>query len=163
VAKLEDMPFDPTGLILQTDEESSYDPFERHYGTFFDTLRSQNRFYQLGTLLSPVAGLQLASMALAGNDLEQHRDFIRQAEAHRRLIHTLINDYIPKHAAKNAHGEWEVEAGRELWKSIPAFKYLPPAWEAVLPHYGLGLGLLVVWLTGSAIAACLAVSNLRTN
>ncbi|MGH8549729.1 MAG: DUF3526 domain-containing protein [Methylococcales bacterium] len=163
VTRLEDLPFDPTGLILQTDEEASYGPFEQHYGAFFDTLRAQNRFYQLGTLVSPVAGLQLASMAFAGTDLEQHRDFIRKAEDARRVIHTMINDYIAEHAARNANGEWEVEAGRELWERIPEFEYTPPGWETVLPHYGPGLGLLVLWLAGCVIAAFLAVSNLRAD
>jgi ABC-2 type transport system permease protein len=160
VTKKEDLPIAFEGIELQVDEEVKYPLFEDHYGAFFDKLRQQNRFYQFGTLIAPITGLQLASMALAGNDLEQHRDFILQGEANRRVIHTMINDFMVKHSVRNAEGDWEIEAGRELWQRIPPFEYRPPAWRTVLAHYGLGLGLLVLWAMLSVAYALFAVHRL---
>ena len=161
VSKIEDLPVDPTGVILQTDEEASYAPFEDFYQNFFDRLRAQNRFYQIGALISPMAGLQLVSMALTGNDLEQHRDFIEQAEKTRRLMHTLLNEYVPRHSVKNTRGEWELEAGSELWKQIPSFHYVPRPWTTILPHYRIGLGVLLAWLGWTVVAAILALPRMQ--
>ncbi|WP_036259676.1 ABC transporter permease subunit [Methylocapsa aurea] len=159
--KVEDLPFAFDGAALQADEESAYALFQQHYGRFFATLRQQNAFFQLGALLSPLAGVQLSSMALAGNDLGQHQDFILQAEANRRVIHTMINEYIVRHSAKNDAGEWRSQAGRDLWERIPAFDYQPPRWPSALPDYGLGLGLLAAWLLGSIAAAFQAVARMK--
>ncbi|SFK58188.1 ABC transporter permease subunit [Methylocapsa palsarum] len=161
VAKVEDLPFAFEGAALQAEEESAYGVFERHYAEFFDVLRWQNLFYQFGALLSPLTAVQLSSMALAGNDLEQHRDFVLQAEANRRVIHTMINDYILKHGVRDADGQWGASAGRELWQEIPPFDYRPNAWSAALAEYGAGLGLLGLWLLCALAAAFRAAASIK--
>ncbi len=161
VDKLEDLPFDYWGVALQDDEEGKYQIFEKKYARFYDVLRRQAEIYQVGTLVSPLAGLQLISMALAGSDVEQHRDFIRQAEANRRVIHTMINEYILKHSVRNAEGQWNVEAGRELWETIPPFQYRPADWTQALSHCTVGFILLGLWLTGSLAAALRAVARIN--
>lgn len=161
VNKVEDLPVDFQGFVLQADEEAKYALFERHFGDFFGTLAEQQRFYQWGAVIAPVTALQLASMALAGTDLGQHRDFIDQAEANRRVIHTLINDYTVRHAVKGEEGDWQVVGGRALWEGIPAFEYRPPDWAAALMPYRIGLVMLLSWLGGTAAAALFAASRLR--
>lgn len=160
VAKLEDLPFDYWGIALQDDEEAKYRIFETHYAQLFDTLTHETDLYQLATLFIPISGLQIVSMALAGSDIGQHRDFILQAEANRRIIHTLINDYILKNSARNNDGEWKVAAGRELWETIPAFQYRRPSWQQVLPQCSVGFALLAIWLIGSLAAASRAVARI---
>lgn len=160
VARKEDLPIPFEGIALQLDEEAKYAVFEQHYGTFFDAARRQDLLYQLGTLLAPTTGVQLLSMALAGSDLQQHRDFILQGEANRRVIHTMINEYMVKHSARNAAGEWESEAGRDLWQRIPPFEYRPPGWAAVLRHGWPAFVLLVLWAALSGAYARFAVGRL---
>ncbi|MBM4200703.1 MAG: DUF3526 domain-containing protein [Gammaproteobacteria bacterium] len=162
VTRKEDLPIPFEGLALQSDEEAKYALFEQHYGTFFDAVRRQDFLFQLGTLIAPTTGLQLLSMALTGSDIEHHRDFVLQGEANRRVIHTMINEFMVKHSARNADGEWEVEAGRELWERIPPFEYRPPGWRFVLPTYWPSLGLLVLWAASMLGYAVFAVGRLWT-
>lgn len=159
-ASIEELPVDYWGVALQADEEGKYEIFEKHYAQLFDALARESALYQLGTLLSPLTGLQIVSMTLAGSDTSQHRDFVRQAEAYRRVIHTVINDYILKNAVRDAEGKWKVEAGRELWETIPPFQYGRPGAARVLPHCGLGLALLGLWLALCFAAAWRAAGRI---
>ncbi|HEY8007388.1 MAG TPA: DUF3526 domain-containing protein [Methylocella sp.] len=161
VEKTGDLPFAFEGAALQADEESTYSLFEKHYEEFFTALHAQNDLHQLGALISPLAGVQLVSMALTGNDLQHHRDFILQAEAHRRVIHTMINDYIVRNSTKTADGQWRSEAGRELWERIPDFVYVPANWRSAVSNCAVGLGLLGIWFVVAVAGAFGAVARIK--
>lgn len=161
VAKPEDLPLDLSGVSIQDGEERNHPVFERHYGAFLDILRRQDRLFQLATLVAPATGVQLASMGLAGTDLEHHQDFIDQGEATRRVIQAMLNDGILAHSERNAEGKWRARAGRELWETIPGFAYVPPAWHRAIAPYGLALGLLVVWLVGTFVVALVTAGRLE--
>jgi ABC-2 type transport system permease protein len=161
VARVEDLPLDLSGLSIQAGEERNFAVFDQHYHSFFDILRRQDRLFQIATLVSPAAGLQLISMALAGNDLAHHEDFIAQTEATRRAMQAKINEGIIKYSALTPEGKFRARAGRELWEQVPGFAYEPLSWQKALEPYAPALALLGLWLGGTFAAAWIAAARMR--
>ncbi|MCI0599627.1 MAG: DUF3526 domain-containing protein [Beijerinckiaceae bacterium] len=158
VSRIDDLPFDYYGLELQDGEERAYPVYDQHYNSAFDVLRSQDQLYQLATLLAPVTGVQLISMALSGTDTGTYRDFFHQSEAARRKMQEKINDGIREFSVRDEKGDWEAKASRELWERIPAVAYFPPAWWQSLAPYWPALVLLALW-SSAAFAAALVESK----
>lgn len=162
VGKIEDLPFDAEGILVQDSEEGSWPVLERYEQQLYGTYGKQNRLLEWGTLLSPSVGISLLSMALSGNDLLQHRDFCRQVEQHRRSSIKTLNDYLMTHTQKTKDG-WDtanIKGDRALWQSIPAFAYRHPTWPAALSPYRLVIMLLALWGIVAFIFARLSVARL---
>ena len=143
VSKIEELPIDPTGLLMSASEEGGWPVIDRYVDHRFGIYREQTQVLAWGSVLSPAAGLSLLSMALSGNDLEQHRDFIRQVESQRRTLNTLLNDYMVQHPQKRTD---ELTGDQALWSQVPPFVYHPPEWQSALQPYGVVLGIQVLWL-----------------
>ena len=62
------------GVPLQEGENHGNDVLTTTTASF-DTYERQKRVYQLGGAVAPTLAMRAASMALAGTDFEQHRDF----------------------------------------------------------------------------------------
>ena len=97
VDKVENLPVNWRGVLIQRNEEGSNGVSDRHFGRIFDQIRRQDEVYQWGALISPLLALQTLSMALAGTDFEHHRDFVRAAEDHRRRIQWILNEDLSRH------------------------------------------------------------------
>jgi ABC-2 type transport system permease protein len=150
VARAEDLPLNLAGVSLQVGEDHGYEVFDKFYGELFSPMEAQNRFLQRSAAVFPLLGVQALSMALAGTDLAQHRDFTRAAEDHRRAEIKIINDDILAHPVKAG----EVHLGdRELWAKVPEFAYEPPGVGWVLAQHSTALAILLAWF---ALAAWLA-------
>jgi ABC-2 type transport system permease protein len=121
-------------------------------------MAAQNRVLQGGAAVFPLLGVQALSVALAGTDLAQHRDFVRASEAHRRVIQKMMNDEILRRPLKP--GEVHL-AGRDLWAQVPHFHHTPPGTAAVLAQNALPLALLVAWFAAAAWFALRSTAALR--
>jgi ABC-2 type transport system permease protein len=130
---------------MKASDEGSWSAIDRYFNRRFDIYHSQNRFLEWGSLLSPAAGLTLVSMALTGNDLEQHRDFVQQVETQRRNMNNLMTDYMLQHQEKRKEGD-ELKGDPTLWGKLPPFVYHPPFWLAALKPYTIALAILGLWL-----------------
>ena len=157
VTRVEDLPVNIAGLRLQVGEDHGYEIFDRFYGELFAPMEAQNTFLARSAAAFPLLGVQALSMGLAGTDLAQHRDFIRAAEAHRRVEIKIINDDILAHPVHNGH----VHLGdRDLWKSVPPFAYTPPGLGPVLANHATALALLAAWLLAAALFAYRSAARL---
>jgi ABC-2 type transport system permease protein len=159
VGKPEDLPLNLAGVRLQAGEDHGYEIFDRFYGELFAPMAAQNTLLRRAAAAFPLLGVQSLSMALAGTDLAQHRDFIRAAEAHRRLIQKTLNDDIIAHPLKP--GAPPYLAGPEVWSRVPAFAYTPPGVATVLRENALPLALLAAWLAAAAWFALRSATALR--
>lgn len=63
-------------------------------------------------------------MAAAGTDEGHHVEFAAQAERQRRAIVEALNADMTKHAKGK---DFDYLADPVLWKTIPSFRYEPPA------------------------------------
>jgi ABC-2 type transport system permease protein len=158
VTRPDDLPVNVRGIQLQVGEEHGYEIFDRYYGERFATMEAQNQVVQRGAALFPLLGVQALSMALAGTDLGQHRDFVRAAEDYRRVVQKMMNDEITARPLKPG----EVHLGdKALWTKVPAFSYTPPGALDVLRQNALPLSLLVLWLAGTCWVALRGAAALR--
>lgn len=162
VEKIEDLPYDFTGKLMQAGDEAGQNAADRALTERFGVYERQTRLLELGAVLAPVAGVSLLSMALTGNDLGQHRDFIRQAEAHRRDMGRRLNEYWTDHSRKDAEGwgVWRLQGDAALWASIPPFVYAPRPWTAAVAGYPYAIAALALWTAGSLLFARRAVAKL---
>jgi ABC-2 type transport system permease protein len=105
------------GISLEIGEVVGAKAFDAAYEQLYETYQAQRHVRQWFALLAPTISLQHISSALAGTDVEAHRDFTRAAEQQRRKIVRLMNEDVMLRGA---------QADRELWDKIPNFEYQPP-------------------------------------
>jgi ABC-2 type transport system permease protein len=142
VSSLDAVPLNFSGISMQEGEEHGNEVFDEHYGRLFAIYERQNRVQLAVALAAPLLPTRTLSMALAGTDFAHHREFVRAAEDHRRMIQRMMNGDI----AENSRPGVVYTAGPELWRTVPEFRYDPPTTGAVLSFNGLSLVLMAAWL-----------------
>jgi ABC-2 type transport system permease protein len=149
VERVEDLPVNFSGISLQAGEEYANLVYDKNFGEVWGIYGRQNRVHQVGALVAPLLAVRSLSMAVAGTDFEQHRDFARAAEEYRRVLNRMMNEHIAEHT----------EAGRppvadaDLWEEVPPFEYQAPTLASVLGNQRWSLFFLLGWLVvGGAVA-----------
>jgi ABC-2 type transport system permease protein len=158
VETVEALPVNWRGVMLQRGEEQNYPIFDAHFARLFDRIRWQDQVYQWGGVFAPMLALQSLSMGLASSDFEHHRQFVRAAEDHRRIIQKTVNEELTLHPEE----EWgDYIAGPDLWARVPEFRYELPEPSALAWHYVSAALILAAWFAVSWGAALTAASKLR--
>ena len=155
VATVEDLPVSLAGLQLDESERVGNAVFDSSYGALADTYGRQRALLSWTGLVSPIAPLQNISMALAGTDMASQLSFQRQAEALRRQTIGVLNGDM---TANGKGKDFDYQAGSDLWKTIPAFRYRPPALGAALGSVIPDILILAAW---SGLAGLLLVASGR--
>jgi len=157
VSRVDDLPVDVEGVLLQADEEAGHRIFDRHWGALRARLERQDRAYALVALAAPPLAIRSLSMALAATDGHAHRDFLRAAERYRRtMIDVLHGDVIARPRAGDRY-----VADAALWAKVPVFRHAPPTPRTTLERQALPLLALLAWTTIAAAAAAAAATRLR--
>ena len=86
VDKLEDLPINFSGIVMQEDEEYGNMVWDKHFGNLYIQLEKQKNNYQLSGFINPFAALQNLSMGSSGSDMYHHLDFLNKAESYRRVF-----------------------------------------------------------------------------
>lgn len=129
------------------EDEEAYDRLQaRRFGHLYGQLERQNRLYQFGGLVTPLAAVQSASMALAGTDFLAYRHFAQAAEMHRQyfvqamnraMIHGQRPDALPYSPG--------YAPGGELWRSVHGFRYGIPGASWAIANALPGMAILLGW------------------
>lgn len=141
-------PVNRQGLSLEIGEIAGTKAFDAAYDKLYETYEAQRRVRRWFALLAPTISLQHISNALAGTDIEAHRDFTRAAEQQRRLIIRLMNEDLMRHGPSG---------GRQLWERIPNFTYRPPPIAHAISHVAWDIVVLMLWTAGALWMAWYAV------
>jgi ABC-2 type transport system permease protein len=149
VDSIEKLPVSYRGVSLQEGEEHGYEVFDKRYSELWDGFERQNAVRQAGGIIAPMLPMRSLSMALAGTDFAQHRDFAVAAEGYRRSFIKMINEDI----TKNAVGKDLYVRGDDLWRTIPEFQYVAPGVAAVLRGQMPSIVLLALWTAMASFAA----------
>lgn len=157
VGRVEDLPVNFDGVVLQESEEYGNRVFDRHYASLWDTFERQNRLQQGVGLLAPLLAVRSLSMGLAGTDWAQHRDFAAAAESYRRMLVKMMNEDMIRNSRT---GDTEYRAGRELWERVPEFRYSAPPAAQVLRGQVLSVAALLAWLTLAVAASLWAAARM---
>ncbi len=148
--RLEDLPINPYGLLMQESEEHSNRVYEHHYGRIWSAFERQARLREIAAVASPGLAIGNLSMALAGTDVVHHIAFAEAAEQYRHpFIKTLNEDWAYRSTLATDEA-YTADAG--LWTAMPPFTYRPPALGEALRRQWLSLALFGVWC-GIACAA----------
>lgn len=148
-----DLPLNKWGIALAKNDQAGYAVFDRHYRARWDNFERQRRAQELSGFIAPTLALRSFSMAMAGTDFAQHRDFATAAERHRRKIQDMVSADLVAHDDPIGNQHFTYKADKSFWAKVPKFEYRTPAvgfaWRAGL----LSAAVLLVMLMISAAAA----------
>ena len=144
VDKLEDLPINFSGIVMQEDEEYGNMVWDKHFGDLYIQLEKQKNNYQLSGLINPFAALQNLSMGSSGSDMFHHLDFLNKAESYRRVFIKSLNDEYAFGGSKTGERGWK--ATNEFFRSVKDFKYELPAFLSFYSKYFIDFIVLCFWV-----------------
>jgi ABC-2 type transport system permease protein len=168
VERVDELPFNFTGLDLQDSEELGNRVFDEVYADLYSRMDAQTRLHQWSSLFSPLQSVRLLSMAVSGTDHAHERHFADAAEEYRRLMVRLMNDAVRDGLGEVDEGYVGTQtlnrmADRDVWALVPPLTYAPPGLGAALwAARGAAVG-LVAWLVAALLLATLALERLRVD
>ncbi|MDC8757291.1 DUF3526 domain-containing protein [Janthinobacterium fluminis] len=157
VGDVRDLPLNWAGISLRRGEEHGNRVFDAHYGRLFGAMQGQSDAAAWAGWLSPTVALAALSGAAAASDTAHHIQFVRAAEAQRRVIQDVLNEAITRHPE---HDGKKFDGDQSLWKQVPPFRFAfaPLAWGGALRHSALAL---LALFGASLLWSVLAVRRLR--
>jgi len=160
VETVEELPINFQGVALQAGEEYGNAVFDRHYGALWKAFSGQDSLRQWLGFAFPTLAIRDLSMALAGTDNARAHDFAESAEAYRRDLVKALNRDLEVNGADLG---FMYQAGPELWKSMPVFRYRPPSLGATLESLRLAWWSLLLWLIATTGLVRLSTRALRVD
>lgn len=158
VSRLEDLPVNWHGVLLQHSEDQTNRAFDRVYARLSGIYARQNTLFDGAALVAPSLSVRSLSMALSGTDGQAYQRFSDDVERYRREWVRLLNADLAAHP----HGPGEAyEAGREVWESVPPFEHRPLTVRQVLRAQTPGLAVLGLWLVLSVGMLAGAIRGMR--
>ena len=144
VDKLEDLPINFSGIVMQEDEEYGNMVWDKHFGDLYTQLEKQKSNYQLSGLINPFASLQNLSMGSSGSDMFHHLDFLTKAETYRRIFIKTLNDEYAFGGSKTGERGWK--ATNEFFRSVKDFKYELPTFFSLYSKYLIDVIIILFWV-----------------
>lgn len=120
VSKVTELPFNFEGYVMQAGEEYSSKVYDKYFHQLQQTLIDQDRLPRTAGLIDPFLSLQSISMGLSATDIYTHIDFQQKTEAYRRAFVQKMNEDMMQHSTL---GDWNYKASRNLYASVPDFRY----------------------------------------
>ncbi|RZK58688.1 MAG: DUF3526 domain-containing protein [Hymenobacter sp.] len=151
VKRLEDLPVFYIPITIEYFENSDGRVMDRAYAAIDRNEARQNQLVLASALLSPFLAFRDFSLHLTATDLATHRDFARQAEAHRRRVGAVVDAFYQQNTV----------AGNDFWRTVPQFAYAAPGLGWRLSNAAAPLAILLGWLLAAAGLAALALRRLR--
>jgi ABC-2 type transport system permease protein len=166
VASLRDLPVDPIGVELNEEEQESEPLYGNLVGSVYDSYEQQNRLYEIGAVVTPLLAVQSLSMAISRTDFAAYRDFANAGKEYRAGMVKTLNDaiaYNPEYHNGTVFPGTDIivtEAGADLWRRVPEFKYDAPGLAEVLARSWSSLLLLLAWMVFAAVFICVSTKRL---
>ncbi|MEW6732066.1 MAG: DUF3526 domain-containing protein [Acidobacteriota bacterium] len=159
VSKIEELPINFDGLLLQAGEDYGNQVFDKHYGNLWQTYEYQNHVQKLTAIVAPLLAIRWLSMGLAGTDWQHHKHFANAAENYRRQLNKTLNDDL---TYKSRTGEYTYIAGRSLWESISPFTYQTPGLLWALKNHLSSLITLTGWFVLTTTMAIVTTTRIKS-
>lgn len=146
VSKVEDLPFNFEGHVMQQGEEYSSQAYDTEFTKLFATLERQKQVQSWLSVLSPFMAVRSLSMAGCGSSMESEIDFQQQAEHFRRSFVQDMNRDMRDNSAYGTFETYRLKPGK--YAAMPDLQVLarPLFWSLarVVPEH--------VWLAGWVLA-----------
>lgn len=152
VDRVEDLPVNYSGLVMQEGERLTSGLFDRFAADNRAREQAQSRWVAGFGLLSPTIPLSQLSMTLAQTDLASHQAFMDQAEQHRfdfvQSLNALHADVI------QAVDDREQRVSSEHWDRLTRFSFQPPPPLGLDPaRIWINLAIVLAWLLATLALA----------
>lgn len=160
VARIEDLPVNYGGLVIEEGERLSGELYARNMQADFARQSRQSGIVHAAALASPVIALRRLSSALAGTDLDTHTRFLLEGERYRfALIQALNRLHVTEVQLENDRDQ---RIGSEHWRAMPRFALRSAAPETVTARHGWpGIAIFSIWLALLCAAAGLTAKRLE--
>lgn len=120
VDRVEDLPINLDGVLMQEDENYGNQVFDRHHAELRAVHRRQERVFLAASLVSPFLAARLLTMAVTGTDGHTQARFNQAVEHYRRDYVALLNNDLTE---QSRSGEWQYKADERLWSQVPNFVF----------------------------------------
>jgi len=158
VEKVEQLPFNWAGFIMQKGEEHETYVFQKHRDQLLNIYDAQQRIQRNAAWLSPFLLLNTISQRLAGTDINSYFEFLAAAEQYRiRLVGDLNNDLKDNFK----YGDWEGKRDKSFFATNARFEYNPTRLSDLLPEMSTLFGILMLWLILSGFCCYYAFHQLK--
>lgn len=145
VDRVEDLPVNFGGLVMQEGERRGSEVFARHYAALQERRDILETRMTAASVINPVIAVKQLSAILSRTDRAAFVHFEMQAEAYRYdFIQQLNHIHTHEIAYENDRGQ---RVSHTHWQSIAPFEYVPEQWQSLLQRATFPLGVLVVWCT----------------
>ncbi len=156
VDSIHKLPFNYSGLIMQTGEEHETVVYAKAMKKLNDIYMDQLNAYSASAFFSPTILVKMLSMQLSKTDLLSHYDFAQQAENYRIALVRNLNYDLKDHAK---YGDWEYKpADKDFFKKTVDFSYQPISLATTLEKAWLSIGFLLVWW-GLSVVGLIVISK----
>lgn len=144
VAKVEDLPFNYSALVMKESEAISSSVFQRHYGGLLAAFQRQGQPLEWGSFVNPYLAIRRISSAIAGSDLRHFLEFQRQAEQFRFAMIQRLNDlHLTEIIMRNDRAQ---RVSRDRWATFPGFEFRPPPLAQILVDLLPSAAAIGVWV-----------------
>lgn len=126
-------------ITIEYFEESDGKVMDRAYTAVEQNQAKQDQLVRTLALFSPFLAFRDFSMHMTATDMNTHNDFAEKAEAHRRRIGAIVDDFYQHH----------VEASNDFWKTVPQFAYQAPATGRRISAAVSAMAVLGCWVLGA--------------
>ncbi|MFC0252748.1 ABC transporter permease [Massilia consociata] len=152
VARIEDLPVNYGGLVMQEGERLTSELFDEFMRADYERQTAQSGIVHRAALASPVIALRRMSTALAGTNLDSHTRFLFEGEKYRyRFVQALNRLHTTEIRYQNDRDQ---RVGKHHWDDTPRFGYAPAPFAEVAPrHAWPAFALLGGWLAALAVSA----------
>ncbi len=142
VKKLEELPLNVDGLVLQYNEDYQQKVFDYYYANVEKIIDQQQQSLSAMGLLNPFTALKRLSMTLSGTDFFHHQLFFQQAKDYRNAFIRRLNNEVAK---KMKQPELHKVSTAVPAAMFPAFHYPFPKLVVLLWREGIPLFGLLIW------------------
>jgi ABC-2 type transport system permease protein len=160
VDTVEELPINFQGVALQASEDYGNAVFDRHYADLWRAYERQDAVRKALGVLFPTLAIRELSMALAGTDNAEYRDFAEEAESLRRAMVARLNRDLEVNGAELG---FMYQAGAGLWRSMPRFRYRQADLRTTLFRQGFACVSVVFWLVATVELVDRSARRLRVD
>lgn len=162
VSKVEDLPVNYKGLVIEEGERLTSEQFLRSMQRDFALQAAQGRVLESASLAVPVLALRSMSAALADTDRAAHERFLLAGEDYRyRLIQALNRLHAQKVKYHNDRGQ---RISADYWRALPRYQHPASPLESVVSRQAWpALAILAGWIAAVILAAAWAARRMERN
>lgn len=161
IARIEDLPVNLSGFLLEYAEEQSTAAYREHFAAVYRRYAQQDAAQLWFAWLSPLPALRAWSSAMAGTDVAHHRHFLEAAEIYRHaFVQALNRDILQNRPAGGSNTvAYKAEVAKitaGLGSFAPSAVSLADVWARAWP----GLAVLGAWTVVMTMFAARAARKL---